>query len=411
MQIIRNISLLLLSLHFFLPQNILALEGKSGKSLYSGELDSYYNQTYDIRILVGNGSGENEEILGETLDLIDANDYYSVFLAVIAVEFAEYEGEAHQSRYVDNRLLFDGELLGTEAMDSLTTVGDTIEVSRGRMSDGRVQITQELYIRPASSDRFCLLKWTIKNIDTLDLTEGKFLLISDFDVGASAYDNITGIDSSNNLTYQETYSDTNDFYVAGFTPLFPSSSPQYGNYEGWYYYGNDDILDDFITTPQYDTSFENSPGDYSSYMVFSLGDLSPDSSAVLFIVFAVDTGMTALLSQIANAYDIYDIALSVSPLPVNELPIYFTTLSAYPNPFNSVIRINLFTERAGPGSIHIYDIRGAKVVSLYNGWLKYGNNYFEWGSDDGFQPIPSGIYFISAELENYRIIKKVVLIK
>jgi hypothetical protein len=94
------------------------------------------------------------------------------------------------------------------------------------------------------------------------------------------------------------------------------------------------------------------------------------------------------------------------------IPINYSRVSAYPNPFNSTIRISLKGNSSSDLSLEIFDILGRliksdNVVSDPSGRFEY-----VWDGTDNFDnPTPSGIFFIRFAGENFRAEKKITLLK
>jgi hypothetical protein len=83
------------------------------------------------------------------------------------------------------------------------------------------------------------------------------------------------------------------------------------------------------------------------------------------------------------------------------------TLSAYPNPFNSTLSININSEEAG--EIYISDILGRFVTALK---FPKGTSTIKWdASDKNGKTLPSGAYFIKQKGGSYKDIIKVMYLK
>ena len=62
--------------------------------------------------------------------------------------------------------------------------------------------------------------------------------------------------------------------------------------------------------------------------------------------------------------------------------------------------------------VKIFDIRGYLVAELYRGTFARGQNTFTWqGRDDSGQAVASGVYLVSAETDDQKLTKKLLLIK
>ncbi len=100
-------------------------------------------------------------------------------------------------------------------------------------------------------------------------------------------------------------------------------------------------------------------------------------------------------------------------IPVNDL------LQNYPNPFQlsgsqrspaTTIRFSLKEDLQI--NLEIYNIRGQKVRTLYQGFAAKGINEIMWtGSDDFGRDVTSGIYFYKLSSPTHNQMKKMLLIK
>lgn len=87
-------------------------------------------------------------------------------------------------------------------------------------------------------------------------------------------------------------------------------------------------------------------------------------------------------------------------------------LFASPNPFNPETAIDLYLPASGKGVVKIFDIRGYLVAELYRGTFAKGQNTFTWqGRDDSGQAVASGVYLVSAETDDQKLTRKLLLIK
>jgi len=94
------------------------------------------------------------------------------------------------------------------------------------------------------------------------------------------------------------------------------------------------------------------------------------------------------------------------------LPLGFTLLPAYPNPFNAGVFLPLVTGRAREVQLDVYNLRGRLVRTLLHGTLPPGVHEVYWDGrcDAGF-PAGSGIYFLRASGGDAAMRRKVVLVR
>ena len=90
-----------------------------------------------------------------------------------------------------------------------------------------------------------------------------------------------------------------------------------------------------------------------------------------------------------------------------ELPSGFTLAGNYPNPFNPETRIRYVLDKAGIARLHIFDITGAKLSTLLNGYQMPGKYDITWDA----AKYPSGVYLAVLEQGGKTITHKMVLLK
>ncbi len=83
------------------------------------------------------------------------------------------------------------------------------------------------------------------------------------------------------------------------------------------------------------------------------------------------------------------------------------TLSAYPNPFNSTLSINISSEKSG--ELYITDILGRFITKIE---YPKGTSTIKWNAiNSEGKPIPSGAYFIKNNGGDYKNVMKVMYLK
>jgi hypothetical protein len=95
-----------------------------------------------------------------------------------------------------------------------------------------------------------------------------------------------------------------------------------------------------------------------------------------------------------------------------EIPLYFAVSNAYPNPFNPQTNINIDLAADQKVQVHIYDIQGRLVQTLYDGELNVGSHILTWdGSAMNGKAVPSGTYFVRLNGDGMENWQKVTLLK
>ena len=95
-----------------------------------------------------------------------------------------------------------------------------------------------------------------------------------------------------------------------------------------------------------------------------------------------------------------------------EIPLHFAVSNAYPNPFNPQTNINIDLAADQKVQVHIYDIQGRLVQTLYDGELNVGSHILTWdGSAMNGKAVPSGTYFVRLNGDGMESWQKVTLLK
>ena len=89
------------------------------------------------------------------------------------------------------------------------------------------------------------------------------------------------------------------------------------------------------------------------------------------------------------------------------LPYKFELSGAYPNPFNSMTKIDFSLMRQGNAEISLYDINGRFISKLIAGNFSAGTHSIVVNA--GY--LSSGVYLISLEAGQNSAIQKIVLMK
>ena len=97
---------------------------------------------------------------------------------------------------------------------------------------------------------------------------------------------------------------------------------------------------------------------------------------------------------------------------IDAVPEDFQILSAYPNPFNARVTININSSMDTDGNLDIFDISGRLIKSFNTITIINGNNKFEWdGLNNLGKKLPSGVYITSLKTELGILNRKIILVK
>ncbi|MBD3340034.1 MAG: T9SS type A sorting domain-containing protein [Candidatus Lokiarchaeota archaeon] len=109
--------------------------------------------------------------------------------------------------------------------------------------------------------------------------------------------------------------------------------------------------------------------------------------------------------------------LQLNPTTVGDVqeaskPENFQLYQNYPNPFNPATHIRYALPTSEHIRIHIVDLLGRRVRTLYDGYQQNGLHTILWdGMNDSYQPVASGVYIVRIEAKNTIRTKKVTLIR
>jgi len=99
------------------------------------------------------------------------------------------------------------------------------------------------------------------------------------------------------------------------------------------------------------------------------------------------------------------------PVPVSETP-QVLAMSAYPNPFNPALTLQLAVPRTGPVEVAVFDLRGRRVRELLKGQQQAGRMMLRWdGADDRGRSMGAGVYFVRMVTTSGEKVVKIALVK
>ncbi len=91
----------------------------------------------------------------------------------------------------------------------------------------------------------------------------------------------------------------------------------------------------------------------------------------------------------------------------NSLPNSYSLSQNYPNPFNPTTNINFSLAKASNVKLIIYNILGQRVATLINNYMNAGTYTYQFNAVN----LASGVYLYSLEAGNFRMNKKMILLK
>jgi len=126
-------------------------------------------------------------------------------------------------------------------------------------------------------------------------------------------------------------------------------------------------------------------------------------------VFATD-GIDTTMSS-----DVWSVTLDASgvlSIDGELLPAKFALHQNFPNPFNPTTTLRYDLPRDSHVLITIYDIRGREVKTLVNENQGAGYRIMQWDATNDFgQPISAGMYIYAIQANDFRMVRKMILLK
>ncbi|MEO8664436.1 MAG: YHYH protein [Ignavibacteria bacterium] len=97
------------------------------------------------------------------------------------------------------------------------------------------------------------------------------------------------------------------------------------------------------------------------------------------------------------------------PTAINNInePVEFNLYQNYPNPFNPETNIKFSIDKPGLTTLKVYDISGKEIASLLNEKLITGSYVVKFDAGS----LSSGVYYYSLTSKNFKLTKKMILIK
>ena len=108
--------------------------------------------------------------------------------------------------------------------------------------------------------------------------------------------------------------------------------------------------------------------------------------------------------------DFYVVKLNASPSNIQEnsqVSSVFELSQNYPNPFNPATLISWQLAVGSEVELKVFNLLGQEVQTLVNEEQPAGFHSIFWNAEG----VASGIYFYTIQAENYRAVKKKVLMK
>ncbi len=105
------------------------------------------------------------------------------------------------------------------------------------------------------------------------------------------------------------------------------------------------------------------------------------------------------------------VLVSVEP-QIDPIPKQFYVSPNYPNPFNPLTNIDIYTDEKSQLVVSVFDVSGRLINSLINKVLDTGSYSVQWnGQNNRGKIMPAGVYFIQVESGSNIVTQKIILLK
>ena len=106
------------------------------------------------------------------------------------------------------------------------------------------------------------------------------------------------------------------------------------------------------------------------------------------------------------------VAKGISELTFFPTPKEYALMQNYPNPFNPSTNIKYQLVNSGDVSLVIFDIMGREVNNIINAYKTAGYHSLTWnGQDRNGEQMAAGIYFYMIRVNNFKQVRKMILLK
>jgi hypothetical protein len=154
---------------------------------------------------------------------------------------------------------------------------------------------------------------------------------------------------------------------------------------------------------------------YYGFAVNAVGDVNGDGCDEILVgeytyEYPFNQGMARLF---AGNDTLTDLGAGVESEELQHVPGWFKLYQNYPNPFNSSASVHFELGIPSSVNLNIYDIQGKEIKRLIvNKEMLPGGYNVSWnGRNEQNQPVSSGIYLLELQVDQYRQMKKMVLIR
>ncbi len=248
---------------------------------------------------------------------------------------------------------------------------------------------------------FVFINYNVKNSSGTDYKDMFVGIFADWDIG-DAGTNTGGYDTQRNLAYQ-TGSDSCYYGIVALKGMAGASVT------------NDGIRDDRNSLFTLMTSTNYTPitslKDHRTFISSGPFDLSVAKECNAAFALVAAKNLSTLQANSDEAQSIWNSGVVNVDELEETIPDKFCLSQNYPNPFNPETKINYSLPESGFVTLKVYDMLGKEVATLVNEEKQAGNFTATFNSSSISGGLASGIYIYKLQTENFRNVKKLLLLK
>jgi len=149
----------------------------------------------------------------------------------------------------------------------------------------------------------------------------------------------------------------------------------------------------------------NKENDFKEYVLYR--STTPNINPSTDTVFVVTTDTSFTDANLSLASNEVEIVLSGILQDGTEIPQSYALYQNYPNPFNPYTLIKFDLPKSSKVRVNIFNSLGENVATLVNETMSPGKYQYIWKPEY----LATGLYFYVIQAENFRSVKKMLLVK
>jgi len=169
----------------------------------------------------------------------------------------------------------------------------------------------------------------------------------------------------------------------------------------------------FTATGRYEYPISIQTGNYP--VTITMNRTKESAAAVKIAVRTTQGQLLGTLDGTHSMVKITNASVKTVVLTVNDkvnVPKSYALSQNYPNPFNPSTKFNVDIPKASSVNVTVYDLLGQRITTLMTGDQAPGSVTVQWdGRDANGLTVPSGVYFVRMQSDNFTATQKIMLMK